>query len=32
MSDYGIVTAFGKEPIFLPGDRIRVLEREPTGH
>jgi nitrile hydratase len=32
MSDSGIVTAWGEKPIFRPGDRIRVLEREPIGH
>jgi nitrile hydratase subunit beta len=32
MTGLGVVTAFGEKPIFRPGDRIRVLEREPIGH
>ncbi|HEX4505307.1 MAG TPA: SH3-like domain-containing protein [Alphaproteobacteria bacterium] len=32
MAGPGIVAALGEEPIFRPGDRIRVLEREPIGH
>ena len=28
----GIVSAPGEEPIFRPGDRIRVMDRSPIGH
>jgi hypothetical protein len=28
----GIVYAVGEEPIFNPGDRIRILTRSPIGH
>ncbi len=28
----GVVPALGEEPIFGPGDRIRVSDREPIGH
>ena len=28
----GVVYATGEEPIFKPGDAIRVLERKPVGH
>ena len=28
----GVVHATGEEPIFKPGDAIRVLERKPVGH
>jgi len=28
----GIVSAPGEEPIFRPGDRIRVMGRSPIGH
>lgn len=28
----GIVTAEGEEPIFAPGDRVRILDRTPIGH
>lgn len=32
MAGLGIIAALGEEPVFHPGDRIRVLEREPIGH
>ncbi len=28
----GLVSALGEEPIFRPGDRIRILSRSPIGH
>ena len=28
----GVVYATGEEPIFKPGDAVRVLERKPVGH
>lgn len=28
----GIVTAWGEEPAFRPGDAVRVLGRAPIGH
>jgi nitrile hydratase subunit beta len=28
----GIVLAWGEEPIFRPGDAIRILTRSPIGH
>ena len=28
----GIVRALGEEPIFRPGDRVRVATRSPVGH
>ncbi len=28
----GIVYAFGEEPTFGPGDRVRIAERRPIGH
>lgn len=28
----GIVLALGEEPVFGPGDRIRILTRSPIGH
>ena len=28
----GIVLALGEEPIFQPGDAIRILTRSPVGH
>ncbi len=28
----GIVLAWGENPIFNPGDRIRILSRSPIGH
>jgi hypothetical protein len=28
----GIVTAEGEEPIFKPGDSVRICERFPVGH
>jgi nitrile hydratase subunit beta len=28
----GVVLALGEEPIFRPGDRVRVLNRTPVGH
>lgn len=28
----GLVSALGEEPIFQPGDRIRILTRSPIGH
>jgi nitrile hydratase len=28
----GLVSALGKEPIFGPGDRIRISTRSPVGH
>jgi nitrile hydratase len=28
----GIVLALGEEPIFQPGDAIRILTRRPVGH
>lgn|SRR5271165_6241265 len=31
-SAYGVVLALGEEPIFGPGDQIRVSDREPIGH
>ena len=27
-----VVTALGEEPIFRPGDRIRIAARQPIGH
>lgn len=27
-----IVTAFGEQPIFGPGDPVRILNRSPVGH
>jgi nitrile hydratase len=32
MAGPGIVAALGEEPIFRPGDGVRVLDREPIGH
>ncbi len=32
MSKRGIVFALGEEPIFRPGDRIRISTRSPIGH
>lgn len=32
MSQHGIVYALGEQPIFQPGDRIRILDRSPIGH
>jgi nitrile hydratase subunit beta len=32
MSKLDIVAAFGEEPIFRPGDRIRIADRSPIGH
>jgi hypothetical protein len=29
---HGIVYALGEEPLFHPGDQIRVLNRSPIGH
>ncbi len=26
------ISAFGEEPVFRPGDHIRILARTPTGH
>ena len=31
-SGSGPVPALGEEPIFRPGDRIRILTRSPIGH
>jgi nitrile hydratase len=28
----GVVPALGETPVFLPGQRVRVLERFPLGH
>ncbi|MEP9378167.1 SH3-like domain-containing protein [Aquabacter sp. CN5-332] len=28
----GIVFAFGEQPIFRPGDAVRILTRTPVGH
>ena len=28
----GIVWAAGEDPVFAPGDRIRILTRSPVGH
>ena len=28
----GIVRALGEEPIFRPGDRVRIATRSPVGH
>jgi hypothetical protein len=28
----GVLSALGEEPIFRPGDRIRILSRAPVGH
>ncbi len=28
----GPVSALGEEPVFQPGDRIRILSRSPIGH
>ena len=28
----GIVLAWGEEPVFRPGDPIRILTRSPVGH
>lgn len=28
----GIVTALGEEPVFRPGDAVRILTRNPIGH
>jgi hypothetical protein len=32
MSKPTIVPALGEEPIFHPGDRIRICDRSPIGH
>lgn len=32
MSKPAIVPAIGEEPIFRPGDRIRISDRSPIGH
>ncbi len=32
MSKPAIVPALGEEPIFRPGDRIRISDRSPIGH
>jgi hypothetical protein len=28
----GVVLAWGEQPIFSPGDRVRILTRSPVGH
>ena len=32
MARLGIIAALGEEPVFRPGDPVRILEREPIGH
>jgi hypothetical protein len=32
MAGLSIVAALGEEPIFSPGDPVRILTREPIGH
>src|SRR5450432_1681509 len=27
-----VVKALGEEPVFLPGDRVRIADRSPVGH
>jgi nitrile hydratase subunit beta len=32
MSQHGIVYALGEQPIFSPGDPVRIQDRSPIGH
>jgi len=32
MSELPVVKALGEDPVFNPGDRVRVSERYPVGH